>query len=197
MRGKKPRPRFSNHTRDPIRLQTPLPVERPHCLATGHGPAVAARMQTISLTDAPQNHDRAIAIRVLKHVRYPPPTPRMPKAWSRRFSRVVHTLADFRRSGTHQKPWVPCHWFAATSRSGPSRPHRPAARPRRAASDIKLARPALRRGLGSSPAGPRRAGSENHGRSLPRSHGSPRIQDYTFPGLRRHRYSMCCIVGRP
>lgn len=100
MRGKKPRPRFSNHTRDPIRLQTPLPVERPHCLATGHGPAVAARMQTISLTDAPQNHDRAIAIRVLRP--------------SRHRERRMHARAGFPESFTH--------WLISAAR-GPTKNH--------------------------------------------------------------------------
>jgi len=41
-------------------------------LATGHVPAVSANRETISLADAPQNHDRAIASRVLRHVRYCP-----------------------------------------------------------------------------------------------------------------------------
>lgn len=59
------------------------------------------------------------------------PAPATPKAWSCRFSRVVCTLADFSRSGTHQKPWAPSdHRFAAPTRSGPSRPHRPGCKAR-------------------------------------------------------------------
>ncbi len=77
----------------------------------------------------------------------------------------THWLISTARGPTKNQGLLQRPSFATPSRSGPSRPHRPAARPGRAAPHVKLAGPALRRGLGSSAAGPRRAGSENHGPS--------------------------------